>query len=163
MRNTSLVKFLGIALILSSSISQGNETKMANVLSKRNFQEALTEAVTDSKVGIKIAPLTGDDTFALYVTEIPGKGKVGAHYHKEGLEVYQILSGNGTMHFGKPQSDNSVIWETPLEVKEGDFFTIPQGTVHQLRNPYQNKLVLVFGCPKSHLGTDRVIVEEQKD
>jgi mannose-6-phosphate isomerase-like protein (cupin superfamily) len=134
---------------------------MENRLNKTNYQEALKKAVADPKVNIKIAPLTGDDSFSLFVTEIPSKGQVGAHYHEEGLETYQILSGKGLMYVGNPLPDNSVEWLDPIPVKDGDFFTIPKRMVHQLRNPFDEKLVLVFGCPKSHLSTDRIVVSEK--
>ena len=134
---------------------------MEKHVDKTNYRDALKNVVADPKVNIKIAKLTGNDSFSLYVTEIPANGKVGAHFHKEGLETYEILSGKGMMYIGTPLADNAVEWHTPVEVNGGDFFTIPNGMVHQLKNPFEEKLVLVFGCPESHLGTDRTIVQEK--
>jgi mannose-6-phosphate isomerase-like protein (cupin superfamily) len=123
----------------------------------------LSDSKSEGAVNINIAKLAGDDSFALYVTEIPSRCEVGAHFHLEGLETYQILSGRGRMFIGHPFSDHSIKWQKPVEVESGDFFTIPKGMAHQLKNPYDESLILVFGCPSTHLNDDRMIVEKHRE
>jgi mannose-6-phosphate isomerase-like protein (cupin superfamily) len=123
----------------------------------KNWEEVLNQAKKDDMVGISIAYLTGNEEFSVYVTELQPHSQVGAHYHQSGIEVYTILSAQGVIHTGQPTGNGEVNWHTPKQVKQGDFFTIEPGTVHQLKNPYDEKLVLVFCCPQAHLGEDRVV------
>jgi mannose-6-phosphate isomerase-like protein (cupin superfamily) len=124
-----------------------------------NMAEALRRAQLDSKVGIAIARLAGNDDFALYAAELaPGKA-VTAHYHNKGLEIYQIVEGKGIMHTGLAIDRNQVQWNKALAVKAGDCFNVPEREVHQLQNTGDKRLLVVFGCPNSHLNQDRFIVE----
>lgn len=125
-----------------------------------NWKEALNNAKADSAVGIKIAVLVEDDTFGMYVTEIIPKRKVGAHYHREGLEVYSILSGNGMLHTAFPNDQDDPIDIISKSVVAGDFFNINPGVIHQLENTADESLILVFGCPASHLSSDRVLTKD---
>lgn len=125
------------------------------MLDIKNWEQAIEIAIMDPSVGISSARLSGDDNFAMYVTRIAPNKKVGAHVHAEGLEIYQILSGYGTM-----ATANSIGTKFLNSVKEGDFFTVPQGIIHQLKNTGSTDLILVFGCPITHLSTDRVLIED---
>lgn len=129
-------------------------------LNLTNYKAALKDAKVDPKVGIKIAPLTNDQSFAVYVTEIPPSQKVGAHYHHSGLEVYGILSGSGVIHTAVPGQDNMPINIQSKSVMAGDFFNIQAGVIHQLENTGHEPLLLIFGCPASHLGDDRTITSD---
>ncbi len=122
-----------------------------------NFKTALDGAVADPAVGIKIAPLTQDPSFGTYITEIPPKGKVGAHYHCEGVEVYGIMSGSGIIHTAIPDENNQPTDISSKPVTTGDFFNIDSGVIHQLENIASEPLILIFGCPATHLNTDRIL------
>jgi len=124
-----------------------------------NLFEKIESAKLDEAVGIRIAHLTGSEEFSFFGAEIGPLKKVGAHYHKSGLEIYQIVVGRGKMHLGIPDSDNNVKWTRSLNVTKGDCFTVNEGEVHQLINELDSKLVAIFGCPKSHLSTDRIVVK----
>lgn len=127
-----------------------------------NYIEALQSAVLDPSVGIQITPLTsGNQEFCLFVTNIlPGK-KVGAHYHQHGVEIYGIMQGNGQL-FTSDQIDeeNRCHQIKSTTVQAGDFFNINAGTAHQLINTGSEPLVLIFGCPPSHLNSDRVLTHD---
>lgn len=123
-----------------------------------NLYERISFAELDEAVGIRVAYLTGNDEFSLFCAEIGPYKRVGAHYHTLGIEIYQIVEGNGTMFTGKPNINNNVTWNKPLKVKKGDCFTINEGEVHQLINKCGGKLIAIFGCPKSHLSSDRIVV-----
>ena len=124
-----------------------------------NLYERIASAGLDEAVGIRLAYLTGDDEFSLYGAEIGPYKRLAAHYHKSGIEIYQIVEGNGTMFTGNHDcKDNVTTWNKPLKVKKGDCFTIIEGEAHQLLNNSDSNLVVIFGSPKSHLSTDRIVV-----
>ncbi len=123
-----------------------------------NLYEKITAAELDEAVGIRLAYLTGNEEFSLFGAEIAPYKSVAAHYHNSGIEIYQILEGNGTMLTGKPDRNNNVTWNKPLKVKKGDCFTINEGIVHQLISKCDSKLIAIFGCPKAHLSSDRIVV-----
>jgi mannose-6-phosphate isomerase-like protein (cupin superfamily) len=125
-----------------------------------HWEKALESAVLDPAVGIRIAKLTADtQEFCLYATELlPGK-KVGAHYHGNGTEIYQILKGKGTLYTGEPAEGKACKNIQSNPVKAGDCFNINANTAHQLVNTGDESLVLIFGCSPKHLSTDRTIVD----
>ncbi len=132
-------------------------------MNQRKFATNLYETIENAKfddVGvIRIAYLTGSDEFSLFGAEIAPRRKVGAHYHKSGIEMYKIVEGNGMMHTGMPDDNNNVNWHNSMRVKRGDFFTVNEGEVHQLVNENDIKLIAIICCPKSHLSTDRIVVK----
>lgn len=123
-----------------------------------NVFESVASAELDPAVGISIAHLTGSEQFSLYGAQIAPYKKVAAHFHEYGEELYQIVEGTGVMYIGK-QDESSVIWEPPFDLKKGDCFTVGEGLVHQLHNISGEKLIAIFGCPKSHLTSDRIVVK----
>lgn len=125
-----------------------------------NSREALKDAVLDSAVNIKIAPLAGDSSMMMGLTELRPGAKITAHVHSKDVEIYHILKGEGEIYLGA-QDGELVCWENPINVKDGDVFAIDPGVVHQLKNTsQQDSLVLIFSCPLSHLKGDRVITED---
>ena len=128
---------------------------------KSNWRRVVAQAAPDPKVGIRIAKLCGDDQFGLYVASVPDR--VGCHVHFHGNETYEILEGKGELHLGFVSGRNHgpIEWRKPESVEAGDFFMIGEGFAHQLRNKGQGDLVVIFGCPPSHLDNhlDRLMVE----
>ncbi len=125
-----------------------------------NWQDELKNAVPDKAVGISLASLAGNELFTSYVTEILPHSFVAAHYHPEGVEIYQILSGRGMMKTGSVFSNNIIKWEQPTIVQSGDFFTILPEMVHRLENNSSEKLILIVTCSPSNLTYNRVVVEK---
>ena len=132
---------------------------MTTKLDVSNIYETIKSGKEDSLVGISIGKLTGNEDFALYATEIAPYKSVGAHYHTKGNEIYQIIEGDAVMNIGKVGLENQVEWNNPVVVKKGDCFTVLEGQVHQLKNTSDKKLIIVFGCPNTHLTDDRYIVQ----
>lgn len=132
---------------------------MKTELSINNIYEQIKTAPLDPAVGIRVVPLTGGDDFSLFAAEIGPKKRVGAHYHAAGAEIYQIVEGGGTIHIGRPDSEGKTAWLTSGAVQKGDCFTVQEGEVHQLVNDQAEPLIALFGCPKSHLSTDRTMVK----
>jgi mannose-6-phosphate isomerase-like protein (cupin superfamily) len=129
-------------------------------LNVANLQSILKEAVLDPEVNIKIATLGGDSTLMMGATELQPGAKLNAHVHANDAEVYYILKGVGSMYTGE-KVDQQVHWYEPVQVKEGDVFTVNPGVVHQLHNTSdRNSLILVFSSPWSHLKGDRVVTED---
>ncbi|WP_366921808.1 cupin domain-containing protein [Metallumcola ferriviriculae] len=131
---------------------------MNGFLELNNIKDALLVAKRDEAVGIKIVRLTGNDTFAFYAAEIDGYKPVGAHYHTNGIEIYQIVEGQGEMYIGSPEADAHVAWRNPIVVTTGDCFTVKANQAHQLVNSRPERLIILFACPYSHISTDRIIV-----
>ncbi len=124
-----------------------------------NLKKALNKAKTDITANISIAFLTGNAEFGLHATEIAPGAKITAHYHQHGMEIYGILSGTGVIYTAKP-SDEGYKNLISKPIQAGDFFTIEANTIHQLINTGKEPLLLVFGCPKDHLGADRIVTED---
>ena len=128
-------------------------------LNVKNIYDQIVSAPLDPAVGIRVVPLTGNDDFTFFAAEIGPRKRVGAHYHDQGAEIYQIVEGQGVIHIGKPTGEGRTNWISATAVKKGDCFTIQSGEVHQLINDNDARLVALFGCPKSHLSTDRTMVK----
>jgi mannose-6-phosphate isomerase-like protein (cupin superfamily) len=108
----------------------------------------------DDIVGIRIAKLTGDTRFSTYLTVIdPGKS-VSPHYHKNGDEHYHIISGRGEITL----TDLVGMKTTTVAVDGQTSFTVPENTLHQLKNSGEDPLILMFNCPESHLNEDRFVL-----
>ncbi|MBY0501338.1 MAG: cupin domain-containing protein [Alphaproteobacteria bacterium] len=137
----------------------GNLT-MGTTFKVLNWKHELAHAIPDKAVGISLASLAGNELFTSYVTEISPQSFVAAHYHPEGIEIYQILSGQGMMKTGVVVPDNTIKWNHPTEVQSGDFFTIHPGIVHRLENNSLEKLILIVTCSPSNLVHNRVVVEK---
>lgn len=125
----------------------------------KNIYENISLAKLDPVVGIRIVSLAGDDAFSFYAAEIGPDKKVGAHYHAEGIEIYQLVEGKGVFHIGKPVGEGKTTWITSAKVKKGDCFTVQAGETHQLINDQKERLIVLFGCPKAHLSHDRTMVK----
>lgn len=124
-----------------------------------NLKKALIDANTDTTANISIAFLTGNAEFGLHATEIAPGAKITAHYHQHGIEIYGILSGAGVIYTAKT-SDEGFANSTSTLIQAGDFFTIEPNTIHQLINTGSEPLLLIFGCPKDHLGSDRTTTKD---
>lgn len=136
---------------------------MTKTLKVQNLYEQLQTAPLDPAVGIRVIPLVGDDSFTLFAAEIGPRKRVGAHYHAEGLEIYQIVEGAGIMHIGQPLADGRTRWLSATPVKTGDCFMVGTGEVHQLVNLQDSSLIALFGCPRAHLSSDRFMAQGVAD
>ena len=122
-----------------------------------NIYRKLSEAVPDPAVGISLAHLLGDEHFSYYVTRIPPGNKLAAHFHRNGDELYQVIEGRGEIWISDADHPNQGIEQYSVNV--GDTFMIQALKVHQLCNTGTEPLVMMFGCAKSHITTDRSVVE----
>jgi quercetin dioxygenase-like cupin family protein len=123
-----------------------------------NLFLALKDASMDNSAGIKIVKLSGDESLSFYAADIAPHTALTPHYHKEGIDAYQILKGTGTMKTG-PFAQGATVWTEKFTANEGDCFHIEAGIVHQILNETDEQLILVFACPESHVGSDRHFVE----
>lgn len=125
----------------------------------RNIKNELKNASVDTRAGIKLIKLTGDINTSVFAAEIKPKTMLNPHFHKKGIEIYQVLEGEGMMNVGE-MKNNNIIWNNKFKVKQGDFFSIQEQKIHQIVNDSENPLVTVFTCPESHLGKDRFFVKD---
>jgi len=122
-----------------------------------NLDRELLNAVPDPEVGISLSFLAGNDQFASYAVELKPGAHVAPHYHPAGVEIYQILSGNGLMKTGLVLPNKSIAWNQSIEVQSGDFFTIYPGIVHKLENNSSERLILIVTCSPSNLDHNRIV------
>lgn len=135
---------------------------MSGLSLANNLYNMLESAQMDPAVGIRVGHVTGGEKFSIFGAEIAPKKAVSAHYHLVDDEIYHIVEGSGIIYIGKPDETGSVEWEQPVAIHKGDCFTIAEGYVHQLYNDSEETLIAIFGCPKSHLSTDRIVVKGLK-
>lgn len=124
-------------------------------ISITNLHTSLSSAVPDTAVGISLATLAESEGFALYATEIPPGNQLKPHYHREGAEFYQVVSGEGLITL-QPQPNGTVAQHS---ITSGDVFVIPPMTAHQLTSCGTQPLVMIFGCSPEHLGDDRHLLD----
>ncbi|MBN1500934.1 MAG: cupin domain-containing protein [Spirochaetes bacterium] len=128
----------------------------------KNISNELKHAPLDKNANIRLIRLAGDDTLSTYAAEVAAMSSLQPHYHKYGVEIYQIFSGSGIMKTG---SINGIAleWTAMSHVEAGDFFSIEAHTVHQIINNTSNPLILIFSCPSDHLSTDRFFIQKKED
>ena len=124
----------------------------------KNFFERIKTARTDTVIGIRIVPVTGDDVLSLYVTALEPHRSVPARYPQAGSGIHRVVHGEGILHTSVPLPDDEVAWNRPVEVTSGDCFTVPEGPVHQRENTVSPDLIAIIVCPPAHIGHDRFIV-----
>jgi len=110
----------------------------------------------DEKSDIQIKKVT-DGIMAVYIAELKAGKKLSAHYHNEGVEIYQILDGEGIIEIGKLSGD-TILWDGSYEVNAGDVFEVAPKMVHRLSSHDMKDLRLIFFTTDSHLGEDRIFV-----
>ena len=64
-----------------------------------------------------------DGNTSVWVAQLKAGKGFPSHYHKDGSEIYHILSGEGKMDIGK-LSGTKVIWEKSDCIKTGDVFEV---------------------------------------
>lgn len=124
-----------------------------------DWNNKLHHAVSDDKVGIRIATLLESQDRGTYITVIPPGAFVKPHYHSKGDEEYHIISGVGIIKLLPVNSLHKDSQTICKHVKAQNSFLIPSNVIHQLINNGSEPLVLIFSCPISHLKEDRFIVE----
>lgn len=127
-------------------------------ISKENILDKIKTAKLDPAVGIQISLLWEDVGQSYYGAAISSHKSIAPHFHHSGDELYFVISGNGSMRLGTP-TESSVDWQQEFDVRDGDIFTVPPNTAHQLMNKSNDNLIVIFGCDKSHLGNDRIVID----
>ncbi|MHC1719434.1 MAG: cupin domain-containing protein [Clostridiaceae bacterium] len=122
----------------------------------QNINLLFASLIQDEKSDVQMLPLT-EGAMSLILAELKTNKKLPAHYHSEGTEIYQIISGEGTVEFGELQNGN-VLWGDRLKIKEGDVFEVMPYIVHRLSNYGNEVLRMIFFAPSSHMGSDRTFI-----
>ena len=123
-----------------------------------SWKEALKTAILDPVVQIRHAPIEGgSEEYRTHVASI--SKQVGCHFHEVEDEGYAVVAGYGRLHWGEAVKNSEggwdVKWETPVDVSKGDSFVIPEGYAHQLQNIGDKDLIIVFGCPDTHIDDEQ--------
>lgn len=152
-------------LLYSKFYRQLQELQMEaymNSIEVKNIFTALSAAIPDPAVGISLAHLLGDELFSYYVTEVPPQYHLAAHFHREGHELYQVIEGKGEIWLADVKKNKLDTQTTQHKVLAGDTFLVPALTAHQLVNSGPDPLIMLFGCPQSHITSDRKLLENLK-
>lgn len=109
---------------------------------------------TDSFVlgGIKISqllPREACERFSAYVVSIQPSQVKKSSYHKKGEELYYVLSGEGT----------AVLNGRDYKLKQGCFFRVPPGTIHQFTAGDKALCMLNFHSPPVFADKDTYFIE----
>jgi mannose-6-phosphate isomerase-like protein (cupin superfamily) len=124
-----------------------------------NIYDLLNNAMPDSGIGIKLRAMTGNKDLTVFAIELNHSQSIPAHYHKQGIETYQILTGQGKISIGNI-IEGKLIWQEERNVHEGDCFSVQPSEVHKLQNIAQQSLQ-VIGCSSiAHSNEDRYFVNE---
>jgi|GEM_PF-679693 len=125
-----------------------------------NGFEILGKVPKDALMMQKVAHLIGDDTMSLFIIELGKNQKLPAHYHKAGIEMYFILSGEASIETAVFKEEANVFENiTTQTLKSGDAFTIHPLVIHQLVNKETGMLKLLAVASKSHNNEDRYFVD----
>ena len=124
----------------------------------KNLFTTLAGKALDPAVGIRVEKLSGEEAFSIFGAEIAANTRLSPHFHEVGPEIYYIVSGTGRMSLGNREGEAGVTWTESFPVSQGDCFTVKAGQVHQLENTGGQPLNALFGCPVSHLSTDRTVL-----
>ncbi len=124
----------------------------------KNVNRLYDNLVQDGKSDIQLLKLTSSSP-GMILAELKPFSRLSAHYHREGLEIYQIIAGIGTMELGHIQDDR-VVWTESISVSDGDVFEVPPFVVHRLSNESSHSLRIIFFAPFEHLGNDRFFIKE---
>lgn len=124
-----------------------------------NIHSSLASIATDGKVGVKLARLTGDEKISVFAIELAPGQVIPAHYHKEDVETYFILEGQGLVSIGSI-AHGDLTWVSENLVHAGDCFTIYPGEAHEFKNISDTTLRIIGSAPLSHTQHDRYFIEK---
>lgn len=124
------------------------------------WKRALQSASHDNQAMIRHASISGGPEWRLHVAEI--EKAVACHVHFSGTEHYKVVAGTGVLCYGPvlgKDGDYRIAWQKKVAVGNGDMFVIPENYAHQLMRKGKEPLIILFACPDTHLGNDRVILD----
>lgn len=97
---------------------------------------------------ISVEKLHSDANSSTFIISV--RDSVSAHYHKSHTENLFVLKGEARMRIG----------EKKFSIKKGDYFTIPEGTVHSVWVTSDIPLKVVSVQAPEFKGEDRYFVNE---
>ncbi len=117
------------------------------VLMAQSIQSLKDVQPKEAYENIHVIPVHSDDYTSSYVIFI--KKEVKLHRHDVHTEHVLILEGKGIMTLN----------EKTMQVKKGDWLTIPKGTSHSVKVSSRKPMKVVsVQCPK-FLGKDRIFMD----
>lgn len=129
-------KLLFVLIVLTSQFGFGqNVTNLKDVQPSADFDNIHIE---------KIYTDENSTSFVIWV-----KKSVKAHYHKNHTESLYVIEGSATMQVG----------EKEFEIKEGDYFTVPENTHHSVVVKSKIPLKVLSLQAPEFLGEDRYFVK----
>jgi mannose-6-phosphate isomerase-like protein (cupin superfamily) len=100
----------------------------------------------------------GDDQMNRYVAEFESYRSITAHYPHTKSKINSIVRGEGIIQTRIPISDEIVVCNTPIEVRNGDCYPVQAGEVHQSENTGPLPMIAITVFWAAHMGSNRFIV-----
>ena len=97
----------------------------------------------------QLLPHKACEQFSAYLVRIEPNQIKKPSYHKKGEELYYVLSGVG----------NAVLGGRNYKLREGCFFRVPPGTVHQFTAGNEPLCMLNFHSPPVFADKDTYFIE----
>ncbi|MEK9628359.1 MAG: cupin domain-containing protein [Nitrospinota bacterium] len=89
------------------------------------------------------------NNFSAYLVEMEPRQTKKASFHKNGEELYYVLSGSGQAKLG----------ENKYSLQTGCFFRVPPGTIHEFTTEEDSLRLLNFHSPPVFADHDTYFVE----
>jgi|LGVF01.1.fsa_nt_gb oxalate decarboxylase/phosphoglucose isomerase-like protein (cupin superfamily) len=121
-----------------------------------NLDELFNNLAKDGESDIEVSTVF-EGVMDLIIAELKPGRILNPHYHSEGSEYYQVLSGEAKMKLGT-HSDNEIKWSHLYDLREGDLIEVKENIVHVLENTSNKIARLIFIAPKKHMGEDRFFI-----
>ena len=131
-------KQIGVFLLFLGVSLSGWSQEVTNIMMLKADQEY------DNILVKKMNTDSRSTSFIIWVKE-----GVKAHKHEHHTETLYVLSGKAEMRIG----------DKKVEIEAGDFFTIPQNTVHDVKVTSSEPLKVLSVQAPEFLGKDRVFAE----
>ena len=97
----------------------------------------------------QLIPREACEQFSAYMVRMAPSQIKKPSYHKKGEELYYVISGAGT----------AVLGERDYKLREGCFFRVPPGTVHQFTAGDKPLCMLNFHSPPVFADKDTYFIE----
>uniref|UniRef100_B8HQH3 Cupin 2 conserved barrel domain protein n=1 Tax=Cyanothece sp. (strain PCC 7425 / ATCC 29141) TaxID=395961 RepID=B8HQH3_CYAP4 len=111
--------------------------------------------------GFSLAKLENLGSLGVISEKIPAGRQGIPHYHREGIDIFCILQGNGELLLADLSADSqSMLNERRIPVSAGSLYVVPAGIIHSLSASSDSELVFINVAPPEHLTTDRLFLSQ---
>lgn len=125
----------------------------------KNIFKELSSAELIGNYRIPAAHLGMVSEMGMYALSMPAYAKQPAHYHRQGDDVFVVLSGEGELLLADLDHDHQPLSPRIFKLNPGDTYFVPPQTVHAIHNLSDQPFVFLNLAPESHVADDVVFVK----